>query len=420
MRLEKLLFGMLFFIVIQATAQDDPERECKRMRFLAGEELKIKNYAGAASYYIKGEIICGGYDAANYARMIGTLRNAMSTTKDKVGKTAYADTLEAAYVRAEAAGAYNQKDDLFRAANILNTSTPTRSTADELFRRGIEATGNETNQKYVSYFYYNTYAMFAEAKDDVKKAVLKKRLITEYFELSTLISAANMSAKTQETITSYFNYVVGGCDDILPELKGYMENLPTDPEVKKMAVNNFIELLEKKECTSAPEYIRLIDIYVEIDPNSTDAMLKKAKAQASKGNRSGAIATLRKAKEISTYQAQRQEITYMIAVEQFKLKQYSSAYKTTMTITGEHRGKALIIAGRSVGQNAHNCGASTFERKCNNIYAVRLLQQGVALGASASGSIGTYKSRYPSDSEKFDNGSPSSMALVCYGVTVKL
>ena len=420
MKLEKLLFGMLLFIVIQATAQDDSERECKRMRFLAGEELKIKNYAGAASYYIKGEIICGGYDAANYSRMIGTLRNAMSTTKDKSVKTAYADTLEAAYTRAEAAGAYNQKDDLIRAANICNTSAPTRSTADELFRRGIDATGNATNQAYVSYFYYNTYAMFAEAKDDAKKALLKKRLITEFFELSTLISAAKMSAKTQETITGYFNYVVGGCDDILPELKGFIENLPTDPEVKKLTVNNFIELLEKKECTSAPEYIQLIDIYVEIDPNSTDAMLKKAKAQSSKGNRSGAIATLRKAKESSTDTAQKQEITYMIAVEQFKQNQYSSAYKTAMSITGVHRGKALIIAGKSVGQNANNCGTSTFERKCNNIYAVQLLQQGVSLGSSAGGSIGTYKRRYPTDSEKFDNGSPSSMALVCYGVTVNL
>ena len=420
MKLEKLLFGMLLFIVIQATAQDDSERECKRMRFLAGEELKIKNYTGAASYYIKGEIICGGYDAANYARMIGTLRNAMSTTKDKAVKTAYADTLEAAYTRAESGGAYNQKDDLFRAANILNTSSPNRSTADELFRRGIDATGNATNQAYVSYFYYNTYAMFAEATDDAKKTLLKSRLITEFFELSTLISAAKMSAKTQETITSYFNYVVGGCDDILPELKGYIENLPTDPEIKKLAVNNFIDLLEKKECTGAPEYIQLIDIYVEIDPNSTDAMLKKAKAQASKGNRSGAIATLRKAKESSTDVAQKQEITYMIAVEQFKQNKYSSAYKTAMTISGEHRGKALIIAGKSVGQNANNCGTSTFERKCNNIYAVQLLQQGVSLGSSAGGSIGTYKRRYPTDSEKFDNGSPSSMALVCYGVTVNL
>ena len=420
MKLEKLLFGILIFIVSQASAQDDPERECKRMRFLAGEELKIKNYAAAASYYIKGEIICGGYDAANYARMIGTLRNAISTTKEKTEKTAYADTLEEVYVRAEAAGAYNQKDDLFRASNILSTSEPNRSTADLLFRRGIDATGNATNQAYVSYFYYNTYAMFAEAKEDVKKAALKKRLITEYFELSTLISSAKMSAKTQETITSYFNFVVGGCDDILPELKGYIENLPTDPEVKKLAVNNFIELLEKKECTGAPEYIQLIDIYVEIDPNSIDAMLKKAKAQASKGNRSGAVATLRKAKEISTDEAQKQEITYMIAVEQFKLNQYSSAYKTAMTISGEHRGKALIIAGKSVGQNSNNCGTSTFERKCNNIYAVQLLQQGIALGASAGGSISTYKSRYPTDSEKFDNGSPSSITLACYGVSVNL
>ena len=50
-------------------------------------------------------------------------------------------------------------------------------------------------------------------------------MISDYFFMSALIGKANMSIKTQETITEYFNYVVRDCKDILPEIGGYIENL---------------------------------------------------------------------------------------------------------------------------------------------------------------------------------------------------
>lgn len=251
--------------------------------------------------------------------------------------------------------------------------------------------------------------MFAEASGD-EKAALKKRMITEYFELSTLISKANMSVKTQETITSYFNYVVKNCDDILPELKGYITNLPSDPEMKKAAVINFIGLLDSKECTSAPEYLQLIDILVEIDPNSFDALIMKSKAEMAKKNYSGAIASFRKAKEVAPSDDKAQEIQYEIARAQFSQGSYTAAYNTALTVTGENRSNALVIAGKSVAQNANSCGSSTFERKCNYIYADQLLQQG--------GSGASYKNNYPTKEECFNEGSPQSMTLSCYGVTV--
>ena len=415
MKLEKLLLGTLIVIGFASYAQDeDQDRECTRMRFLAGEELKIKNYTGAAMYYLKGEKICGGYDAANYGRLIGSLRNAVNSVQEKEQKTAYIDTLVDTYQRAEAAGAYDQADDLIRASFILQSSKPDRKKADELFRRGIDAGGLSVNEAYVSYFYYNTYAMYAETPTPE----LKKRLIAEYFELSTLISKANMSVKTQETITGYFNAVVRSCDDILPDLKGYIDNLPEDPEVKKSAVLNFISLLDKKECTESAEYFQLIDIYVEIDPSSYDAQMMKAKALMGKNKYSDAIATLRKAKELAPNDEKAQEINYEIARAQYSSGSYSAAYSTAMSVSGAMKGKALVIAGQSVGKNANNCGSSTFERKCNYIYAVQLLEQARNLGEATGGTISSFKANYPTEGEKFDNGSPASVSLSCYGVSV--
>jgi hypothetical protein len=68
----------------------------------------------------------------------------------------------------------------------------------------------------------------------------------EYFFLSKLVSSANMSVKAQENLTTYFNGVVKSCDDILPDLKGFMSSFPQEVEAKKATVNNFISLLESK------------------------------------------------------------------------------------------------------------------------------------------------------------------------------
>jgi len=417
MKIINLILVIFLMTGSMSFAQDDAERECKRMRFLAGEDLKIKNYKSAVKHYILGEEICGGYDAANYNRLIGSLRNAINGITEPTEKMAYIDTVVAAYSRSETAGGYNQKDDLLRAAFILQSSSPDRELANTLFRRGIATQGSATAEGYVSYFYYNTYARFSAAKEE-GKAALKQAMISDYFELSTLISKASMSVKTQETITEYFNAVVRNCDDVLPELKGYMENLPSDPEVKKATVMNFIELLDKKNCTDAPEYGQLIDVYVELDPTSLDAQLMKAKFFISKNKTSEAINTLKTARGIATDDAKKQEISYMIASAQFKANSYKAAYTTAISVTGEHKGKALVIAGKSVGSNANNCGASTFERKCNNIYAVELLERAKALGASTGNSISSYKSRYPTSDDLFQNSNPQSVTLTCYGVTV--
>ncbi|MBL1281393.1 MAG: hypothetical protein COA33_014030 [Fluviicola sp.] len=418
MKLGNLILAAFLLIGTSTFAQEDAALECKRMRLFAQDENKIKNYKGAVMYYIMGEKLCNGYDAANYKRLIGSLRNAVNGITDPDEKKTYIDTLVATYNRCEAAGFYDKKDDLIRAAKILQSSNPDRKKADELFQRGIALQGVKTAEGYVSYYYYNTYAMFAAAPVDDKPG-LKKRMITDYFSLSALISEAKMSAKTQETITGYFNAVVKDCDDILPELHDYMHNLPEDVELRKMALMNFITLLEKKKCTDADEYGELIHKFVEADPTSVEAQLMEAKHYSSHGKHSEAVKILRKAKEVSTDDAQKQEINYMIAVEQFKSHSYKAAYNTAMTVTGEHKGEALSIAGKSVGSNANNCGSSTFDRKCNYIYAVQLLERARAAGADTGNSISSYKSRFPTADDCFQNGNPGSVTLSCYGVTVK-
>lgn len=408
-----LLSSSLILSAVFSYAQDDENRECDRMRFLGSKAVEAENWKEAVSYYIKGEEICGNFDAKQYSILTGSLIRTINAETDKASKSAYTDTILGVYDRMEEKGFYSNNDDLLRAVFYLQSSAPDNEKADKLFVRGIEAQKAKTKEAYISYYYFNLYSLWYKVGDD-QKPEYKKRLISEYFNLSKLIAEANMSVKAQENLTSYFNNVVKSCDDILPELKGFMGAFSQDPAVKKSAVENFISLLEDKNCTESNEYFQLIDTLISIDPNSFDAQIMKAKAQMGKKDYRGAISTLQTARGLTDDSAKKEELTYEIARAQFSMGSYSSAYSTAMSVNGEYRNKALIIAGQSVGQNANNCGNTTFERKCNNIYAVQLLQQGGADGST----IARYKNNYPTSTDCFDNGNPSSVTLTCYGVTV--
>lgn len=411
MKLQRLIAVTFILLSLGTYAQEDEaERECKRMLFLAQQaRMEREDYRESAIYMLKAENMCGGLDEKNTKILIASLRNTINGITDETQKKAYNDTLSGAFGRAEKNGFYSQEDDLVWGATIIGSTNPDRDKANELLKRGIASQGVKTHEGYVVYYYYNLYAMYSAAKD---KAALKKEMISVYFELSALAGKANYTQQTQETLTGYFNAVVRTCDDILPDLGGFLSQLPQDPATKKSTVNNFITLLESKECTDAPEYIQLIDTLVSIDPNSLDAQLMKAKAQMAKKDFRGAINTLKTAKDLAV-EEKKNEITYMIANAQYYSGAYSAAYNTAMSVSGDLRSKALVIAGNSVAKNANNCGNSTFERKCNYLYAAQLLEQAGQSGASM-------RAQGPTEGEIFDNNSPSSVTLSCYGVTVNL
>lgn len=401
--------------------ETDEERECLRMRFLAGEELKINNFAGATTYYLKGEKICGGYDKANYDRLIGSLRNAITEEKDEARKKAYTDTLVAVYERADKVASSDPATILLRAQYELNTTKPRRAVADDLFNQAFEKMAGKIDPAYPPLYYYNSLMMYNEAAAD-KKATAKKKVITDYFMLSKIASDNNMPASVIETLTTYLNYVVKTCQDITPELAGFMKTLPQDKEAKKVTVKNFIAMLESKGCEESKEYETLIDTLIAIDPN-VDAVIAKAKLLRAKKRFGEAISTYKQAKGMSDNAELNEQIEYNIAEIQFAGQgAYSAAYSTAMGISGKNRGEALKIAAQCVAQNANNCGSSTVERKMNYYYAVDLLERAQAAGANVSSLIGRYRANYPSDGELFDNGfsKGQSVNLSCWGVNVSV
>ncbi|MBM3429866.1 MAG: hypothetical protein FJX99_02650 [Bacteroidetes bacterium] len=410
-----VLFGVLTLTSVVGFAQNDSiqKRECDRMRFLAGEELKLKNFAGALTYYHKAETICGNFDKAAYERMSQAAINANATETDKVRKALFADTVIAIYGRMDSKSFFDQKNALTRASFYLKTTTIDRAKADEWYTQALK-NGVQFNESQLLTYYNNLYQMYIASKDDLKGAI-KKRLINDYFVFSKLVTDAGMTPKTQETLTNVFNTLIKTCDDILPDLAGFMKTLPQEKEAKIKTVNNFMTILKEKGCTGSKEYEMLVDTIIKVD-NSIDAVLAKANLQMAKKRYDDAISTYRTAINMSKSSTQKEDLEYeILEIVYFKKDNIRGAYNMAMGINGSKRSKALEIAADCVAKLANSCGTSTFERKCNYLYAAELAQR-AGDGSKAS----RYRAMGPSNTEIFTEGNPSSASLSCWGVSVSL
>ncbi len=410
-----VLFGILTLTSVVGFAQNDSiqKRECDRMRFLAGEELKLKNFAGALTYYQKAETICGNFDKAAYERMSQAAINANATETDKVRKALFADTVISIYGRMDSKSFFDQKNALTRASFYLKTTTIDRAKADEWYTQSLK-NGVQFNESQLLTYYNNLYQMYIASKDDLKGAI-KKRLINDYFVFSKLVTDAGMTPKTQETLTNVFNTLIKTCDDILPDLAGFMKTLPQEKEAKIKTVNNFMTILKEKGCTGSKEYEMLVDTIIKVD-NSIDAVLAKANLQMAKKRYDDAISTYRTAINMSTSSTQKEDLEYeILEIVYFKKDNIRGAYNMAMGINGSKRSKALEIAADCVAKLANSCGTSTFERKCNYLYAAELAQR-AGDGSKAS----RYRAMGPSNTEIFTEGNPSSASLSCWGVSVSL
>jgi len=407
-----ILFGMIFMTTLFFGQEMDNNKECQRMLLFVSQELKMKNYAMASMYYLKGETICGEeYGAKEYDAMSKTLRNTIITEKDNVRKKLYTDTLLGVYDRMDAKGYYNEVESSKRATFIMMSSKPDYKKADEIYLRAFE-NNNKFNDAELTYYYYNLYTLFSITSGDEQTA-FKKRLISDYFLLSKKIESEKFASSTQQSLTGYFNSLVRSCDDILPELNGFMSSLPQDKEAKKKAVNNFLKLLKEKGCTESNEYEMLIDTIISID-NTIDAVLAKAQLLKVKKRFKESISVYQTAVQMTELDSIKNEIMMdVLDIQYSNLNAYRTAYNTALTIKGMNRSKALLVAANCVAKTANSCGSSTFERKCNYYYAAQLANQ-----AGEPGIASKFQANAPTADEIFSNNSPATLKLSCWNVTV--
>jgi len=421
MKLGKLLVVASLLIGSSAFAQGEElegkERECLRMRKIANDAMEVTNYKEATTYFIKGEAICDEFGKDNYDRLISCIQGVLIANPEGEVFQTYVDTLLWAWGRAEEKGFYDEIDDLTRGYYYLRKDPVDYINADKFLLRGIKKNGKDASaEQFIPSYYYNIYSLWYIEQDAEAKAALKQRLIQEYFGLSKLVKEANFAPSTQETLTTYLAQVIQSCDDLTPEIPAFMEALPDEAEAKKTALLDMATLLENNSCTGEAGYKDMVNALYELDPLDPEVIKKKISIAETCPER---IAAYKQLMSNSQTDEERNEYAYAIAYEYFKCGNYNTAYSKATGVTGKYRGQALEIMGKSVAATANSCGASTFDRKCNYLYAVQLLEQAQAAGVGGlGGTIASYKESAPSANDCFDNGSPGSVTLSCWSVTV--
>ena len=423
-----VIFTLLILNVFISLSQNDSIklRECNRLKFLAQEErksieidtsatLKLMHFKTEFTYLLKGEAICGTYTKNNYNYIIRSGQDILKLEKDSKLKSRYIDTLFFIYKKMDLLK-FGDKNIVLKLADYaLLKSEIERTVSDAYYTRAFKDTSLKFTSENLTNFYSNLYLLYSSEADVAAKNLYKQRLISDYFMLSRLISVKKLSSKTQESISNIFNGTIKNCEDLLPDLKVFITELPKDIDLKIKTTTNFISLLKEKSCTDSKEYEMLVDTLIKFD-KTTATIIAKAELLIVKKRYSEAISSLNSAKAMTKDAVQLEDIDFQILEVQFhNLNNYQTAYRLALGISGSNKNKALQIAAKCVANSANSCGSSTFDRKCNYYYAAELAER-----AGDSGAASRYRANAPSSEEKFNNNNPSTVSLSCWGVTVNV
>jgi hypothetical protein len=423
-----VIFTLLILNVFISLSQNDSLklRECNRLKFLAQEErksieidtsatLKLMHFKTEFTYLLKGEAICGTYTKNNYNYIIRSGQDILKLEKDSKIKSRYIDTLFLINKKIDLLK-FGDKNIVLKLADYaLLKSEIERTVSDAYYTRAFKDTSLKFTSENLTNFYSNLYLLYSSEVDVAAKNLYKQRLISDYFMLSRLISVKKLSSKTQESISNIFNGTIKNCEDLLPDLKVFISELPKDIDLKIKTTTNFISLLKEKSCTDSKEYEMLVDTLIKFD-KTTATIIAKAELLIVKKRYSEAISSLNSAKAMTKDAAQLEDIDFQILEVQFyHLNNYQTAYRLALGISGSNKNKALQIAAKCVANSANSCGSSTFDRKCNYYYAAELAER-----AGDSGAASRYRASAPSSEEKFNNNNPSTVSLSCWGVTVNV
>ena len=435
MKVKEIFLGVflslnIFSSFAQVKTQNETDSlkalECKRFKFFAKEErelikidtalkVKLMHYKNEFAYLMRGESFCGNYTKNNYDQIIYSGQNILQLEKDSEIKKKYYDTLFFLQKKMDSLK-FADNNILLKLANYaLLKSIVDRNISDSYYILAFKDTSVIFKSENLTNYYSNLYLLYSSDLNIATKNVYKKRLISDYFILSRLINDKKFAPKTQEYIDQLFNGTIKNCDDLLPELKVFMSELPHDKDLKIKTINNFLTLLKEKACTGSKEYEMLVDTLIKID-NSLATTMSKVQLMIVKKRYSEAISSLNSAKKLTEIPSKLEDIDYQILEVQFyNLNNFETAYRIAMGISGANKNKALLIAAKCVANKANSCGLSTFDRKCNYYYAAELAQKAGDNTAAAS-----YRKKGPTEDEKFTNNNPSQVILSCWSVTVNI
>ncbi|MEY3236964.1 MAG: hypothetical protein RI883_1065 [Bacteroidota bacterium] len=415
------IFLILFILVsFNGKSQDVlvEDEKCHNYKTLGDNSFAYKDYSTAVSHFFKCESYCSDLNKVFYDKLITSLKNTITNTKELSQRTFYIDTLVNVYNNSESKGFYDQSNDLMRAAFILKSNKPDLKKVDELFVRAMKNKHNVLSETQIILYFSNMYNIYLDEHRELKSA-FKRRMIKEYFELASLIENEKMSENAMSNLTTYFNNLIKDCQDILPDVEFYLNTLSEIESQKLVELNNLKWILENKKCTESYFYEEVIDSLIYIEP-SLELYLISAKCLSSRKEFSKEFSTLFSAKKLAKDDSIKNEIDFLSAKSLFNAGNFIESYKIAITIKGDYFGATNKIAAQCVAMSKESCGNNETEQKLNLIYAQMLLIKSKEQGIDVQNLLNEYSSNFPSDTDLAASSLKrgQEIMLKCWGVKI--
>lgn len=440
MKLKNLIFTLVLAIAanLSASAQDASNYnadDCAKFRSLYYQYLKQGMYKDASHFWAKAYDNCGGTDSLdtkffNNGRVAYLQRlRTLDAEKDAVEIAGINDTV--AWIYEEKMKLENDPEwELDYAMMLVTQKSEDNVKIDGLFTNIHKLKSKASGSHIRTYFRHLIVNKFNSAPADQKEAE-RANVIEEYIVLSDYCADAIKAAASiedaaqkereiksyagaQDFLDKYFLKIANDCDALTPVLDKKFESLPTDPEEKKVVLNKYMKLLDKQKCTASETYEKYVKALVEIDPTAA-GYYGLGNVLSNKGDEKGAVNAFEKAVELEAAGENANAYKLALASAQYTANQYKAAYSTAKGVTGDLRGKAMIICGNAIAATANGCGDSTFERKANFWLANDYYGRAAAAGESVSSS--KFLSNAPTQDDMFQQGVSvgASVSLSCWG-----
>ena len=430
-----LLLGLFMVFSFSLNAQKN-EEECRKFRSLAGEEIKMKNYKSAIEMYMKAYNFCDACDAAagndivydNLEYAFEQLWKKARKAKDVETMKALGDSLQWVYEdRIEKCGKVSDK------WNADYGSFMYKSKRD--YEKGATLLGAYINKRKekaglskINDYYNAVYKTYAKTKLNS----WRDTLINKYFFLNDLLDIleegpnAKYVPQVRKSIENILmERILKDCAEITKVLETKMGQFADMTRADKLEFcSKAIDLLDKKKCVDEPVYAKIIEVYIEVLPDSlkSEGSYKYAKYLEAKKEYKKALEYYNKAINNNDIAENNDKYKAGKARCMFRLGSYKACFSLAKSVNGKYRGESLKIAAQCIAQTANSCGVSTIERKANYYLAMDYLEKAKAAGAGVSSLMNSYTRNAPTTEEKFKEGwkTGQSVTLSCWGEATKV
>lgn len=313
------------------------------------------------------------------------------------------------------------------ATKLVKAQSKDRDKIDQLFAESVHELKTKLSINEMIMYFYHLIVKYNLADDGEPKEEARNFAIEEYLKLSDYITAAKnifaekgdtkaieVYGKAQGYLDNYFAQLAKDCEMLTSVLGKKVNSLPTNKEDKLAKIQAFLNILQKRGCDDSDLYGQLADSSIAIDP-SAEAYFSQGNFFTKKGEATKARTYYEKAIELEGLEgASYGKYNYYLATSLATSKSHRAAFKTAKKVSGEFKGKALIICANAIAATANSCGETTFDRKANYWLADDYMKKASALGEAYSS---RYASGAPNTNDIFEAGKSAgqSIRLSCWG-----